>query len=420
MGRMAPSPVQLTKGAEEEAQFQLLQWRYGIVGQSAALRQALRLLLQVASTDLTVLLTGETGTGKELFARAIHGLSPRRRSAFVSINCAAIPETLLESELFGHVRGAFTGATSDRQGFLEVADRGTLFLDEIGEMPLALQAKLLRVLETGEFSPLGSSEVRRVDIRLIAATNRDLESAVREGSFRRDLYYRLNTVRIHLPPLRERPEDIPLLVEYFAAKTCERLGIEFEGIDPQALELLQQQPWPGNVRELRNLVETVITLERGAYLTPELVQRYLQQMAPVEQPLAVYEPVPAERAIVVAGRSQEARSVPAAFDIGLLYRVLLDIRSELGDLRRGLQAVGSLLQELQEVLGRLRYQDDTDDAVIRLRNEADFRLEDIERRLIIAALKRFGGNRRLAARVLGISERTLYRKLAQYGLGEAF
>ncbi len=408
--------------AEEEAQFQLLQWRYGIVGHSEALRRAMRLLLQVAPTELTVLITGETGTGKELFARALHGLSPRRRFAFVSLNCAAIPETLLESELFGHVRGAFTGATTDRQGFFEVAHRGTLFLDEIGDMPLSTQAKVLRVLETGEFSPLGSSEVRRVDVRIVAATNRDLEAAVRQGAFRQDLYYRLNTVRIHLPSLRERPEDIPLLVEYFASRVCERLGIEFEGIAPEALNMLQQQPWHGNVRELRNFVETLVTLERGAYITPEIVQQYLSQLQPasVERPLE-YEPVPTERAIVMLGRERSGGGALASFDTTLLYRVLLDMRSELSELRRALQAFLPLLYGLQESVEQLRQEgvgQRGEESVIPIRGEADFRLEDMERRLIIAALKHFGGNRRQAARALGISERTLYRKLAQYGLGD--
>lgn len=413
------SPAQPVR-TEEEAQFQLLQWRYQIVGQSQSLREAMRLLLQVAPTELPVLITGETGTGKELFARAIHGLSPRRRYPFVSLNCAAIPETLLESELFGHVRGAFTGATSDRQGFFEVAHQGTLFLDEIGDMPLSIQAKVLRVLENGEFSPLGSSEIRRVDVRLIAATNRDLERAVQEGTFRQDLYYRLNAVRIHLPPLRERPEDIPVLVEYFAARTCERLGITFEGIAPEALELLQHYPWPGNVRELRNLIETLITLERGAYITAEMVQRYLPRVSPGQS--GVPEPVPVERAIVAVGRARGEAAPPAAFDTVLLYRVLLDMRSELAEVRRALQLLLPSVEALREQLAALeehlgQRQEGADEG-IRLRDEADFRLDDIERRLIIAALKRFGGNRRQAARALGISERTLYRKLAQYGLGD--
>ncbi len=404
---------------EEEAQFQLLQWRYGIVGRSEALRKAMRLLLQVAPTELTVLITGETGTGKELFARAIHGLSPRRRFALVSLNCAALPETLLESELFGHVRGAFTGATSDRQGFFEIANHGTLFLDEVGDMPLSTQAKVLRVLETGEFSPLGSSEIRQVDVRLIAATNRDLEEAVRRGTFRQDLYYRLNTVRLHLPPLRERPEDIPLLVEYFAARTCQKLGIEFEGIADEALALLQQWPWPGNIRELRNVVETLVTLEGGAFITPEMVRRYLQPTASPEHAQG-YEPVPTERAIILSHKPAGGETL-ASFDTALLYRVLLDMRSELSELRRTLQALLPAVRELHEVVDSLRRgAEQQGDAVVQLRDEADFRLDDIERRLIIAALKRFGGNRRLAARALGISERTLYRKLAQYGLGDMF
>ncbi|MCS6965772.1 MAG: sigma 54-interacting transcriptional regulator, partial [Candidatus Kapabacteria bacterium] len=293
--------------------------------------------------------------------------------------------------------------------------------DEIGDMPLATQAKVLRVLETGEFSPLGSSEIRRVDVRLIAATNRDLEAAVHRGSFRQDLYYRLNAVRIHLPALRERPEDIPVLVEYFAARVCERLGIEFRGIALEAMDLLQQHPWTGNVRELRNLVETLITLERGAYITPEMVQRYLQQASSPQRFLG-YEPVPTERAIVAVGRGQMEPAPLAAFDVHLLYRVLLDMRSELAELRRSVHALSSVTQALREVMAALPQQvgqREDEETCIRLNNAADFRLEDVERRLITAALKYFGGSRRLAARALGMSERTLYRKLAQYGLGRA-
>jgi transcriptional regulator with PAS, ATPase and Fis domain len=404
-----PAPIE-----PSEAQFELLQWRYGIVGRSPALRRAMELLLQAAPTELTVLITGETGTGKELFARAIHGLSPRRRYPFVVLNCAAIPETLLESELFGNVRGAFTGAVTDRQGYFEIANRGTLFLDEIGELPPALQVKLLRVLETGEFSPLGSTEVRHTDVRLIAATNRDLERAVEEGTFRQDLFFRLNAVRIHLPPLRERPEDIPLLVEYIATRTCERLGIEFEGITPEALQLLQQYHWPGNVRQLRNLVETMVTLEHGRLITPELVRKYL----PEERPTEAAMPVPVQRAIVALPRPTAPL---AGFDTGLLYRVLLDIRSELSELRRAVALLAPTLELLEQKLERFEqhlHSSDSDEHTIRLRDEADFRLQELERRLILAALKRFGGNRRRAARALGISERTLYRKLSEYGLGE--
>ncbi|MFM8438114.1 MAG: sigma-54 interaction domain-containing protein, partial [Candidatus Kapaibacterium sp.] len=262
----------------------LLQNRYGIIGSSDGMMEAKEELAQVAPTDLTVLITGETGTGKEVFAHALHGLSDRKKSPFVSVNCGAIPETLLESELFGHEKGAFTGATEQRKGFFEVADRGTIFLDEIGEMPFGTQVKLLRVLESGEFTRLGSTAVQKVDVRVVGATNRDLEYEVRRGNFRQDLFFRLNTVQIHLPPLRRHPEDVPELAAYFAAKVCERQHLEFRGFDDDAMRLLQHHPWRGNVRELRNLIETVVTIGQGARVTADQVRRYLTPQRHDDEP----------------------------------------------------------------------------------------------------------------------------------------
>lgn len=382
----------------------LLQLRYGIVGQSPLIVEAIEQLLQVAPTDLTVLITGETGTGKDVFARAIHGLSPRRKAPFISVNCGAIPETLLESELFGHEKGAFTGAVEQRKGFFEVANTGTIFLDEIGEMPIGTQVKLLRVLESGEFTRLGSTQVIKVDVRIVAATNRDLAYEVRQGTFREDLYYRLKAVHLHLPPLRKRPEDIPLLVEYFGNNVAERLGITFEGIDDDALALLQQHSWRGNVRELRNLVETLVTIGHGKRITREHVERYLQRDQELEP----------SRALILH-RTAVHQAPEQPLDLALVYHTLLQMQAEMSAVRQAIAALAERLGQLQQ---RLPSQQNEDDVLSR--DPEDLRLDEMERRLIVAALKRFNGSRRSAARALGISERTLYRKLHEYNLTEMF
>ncbi|RMF36402.1 MAG: sigma-54-dependent Fis family transcriptional regulator [Chlorobiota bacterium] len=386
------------------AAIRLLQLRYGIVGQSPLIVEAIEQLLQVAPTDLTVLITGETGTGKDVFARAIHGLSPRRKAPFISVNCGAIPETLLESELFGHEKGAFTGAVEQRKGFFEVANTGTIFLDEIGEMPIGTQVKLLRVLESGEFTRLGSTQVIKVDVRIIAATNRDLAYEVRQGTFREDLYYRLKAVHLHLPPLRKRPEDIPLLVEYFGNNVAERLGITFEGIDDDALAILMQHSWRGNVRELRNLVETLVTIGHGKRITREHVERYLQRDQELEP----------SRALVLH-RTAATHAPEQPLDLALVYHTLLQMQAEMSAVRQAIAALAERLGQLQQ---RLPLQQQEDDVFSR--DPDDFRLDEMERRLIVAALKRFNGSRRSAARALGISERTLYRKLHEYNLTEMF
>jgi DNA-binding NtrC family response regulator len=389
-------------GERTSAALRLLQLRYGIVGESPLIKEAIEQLLQVAPTDLTVLITGETGTGKDVFARAIHGLSPRRKAPFISVNCGAIPETLLESELFGHEKGAFTGAIEQRKGFFEVADGGTIFLDEIGEMPIGTQVKLLRVLETGEFTRLGSTKVIKVDVRIIAATNRDLAYEVRQGTFREDLYYRLNAVHLHLPPLRKRPEDIPLLVEYYATKVAERIGATYEGIEDDALALLQQHSWRGNVRELRNLVETLVTIGHGRRITADDVRRYLQRD---ELP----EPT---RALVLHSAAQREGQ---PLDLALVYHTLLELRAEMSAVRAAIATLAERMSQLQTAIPAKRDDDD-----VFSRDPDDFRLDEMERRLIVAALKRFNGSRRSAARALGISERTLYRKLHEYNLTEMF
>src|SRR5512142_1065734 len=240
-----------------------------ILGESVAMRKIIDVIEQVAPTDITVLITGESGVGKEVIAQAIHRASTRSRKPLIAVNCGAIPEGIIESELFGHERGSFTGAAEQRKGYFELADGGTIFLDEIGELPLAAQVKFLRVLENGEFLRVGSSVPRKVDVRVIAATNKDLELEVRRNRFRPDLFYRLRSVNITVPPLRSRPEDVPVLFQHFAEEVAQKHNIRFAGIAPAAMQLLQAYHWPGNVRELRNVVESMLVLEQGKYLEPD-------------------------------------------------------------------------------------------------------------------------------------------------------
>ncbi|MFM2133623.1 MAG: hypothetical protein RL156_904 [Bacteroidota bacterium] len=362
-------------------------------------------LAQVAPTNLTVLITGETGTGKEVFAHALHGLSDRKKSPFVSVNCGAIPETLLESELFGHEKGAFTGATEQRKGFFEVANHGTIFLDEIGEMPFGTQVKLLRVLESGEFTRLGSTAVQKVDVRVVGATNRDLEYEVRRGNFRQDLFFRLNTVQIHLPPLRHHPEDLPELVEYFAAKVCERLHFHFEGIDHDAMRLLEQHSWRGNVRELRNLIETVVTIGQGTRITADYVRRYITPQR--------YEDTPETRtAIVHVPQPEPAQSLPNAdAATGLVYQSLLRLQHDVSAIK---QAFSALVERLSEITLPQQREVPSEPAF----DPAHMRLDEMEKMMIAAALKHYHGSRRQAARSLGLSERTLYRKMQQYDIAD--
>ena len=256
--------------SERDADFN----QYGLIGRSRRMQEVIRTAEIVAATKSTVLITGETGTGKEMVARAIHYHSPQREMPMIKVNCAAIPETLLESELFGHVRGAFTGATNNKKGKFALADRGTIFLDEIGTMSQALQAKLLRVVQEREFEPLGSERTQKVDVRVIAASNRDLRQMVADGRFQEDLYYRLNVIPIHIPPLRERREDIPLLVEHFIAKHSRRAGKRIDGIAPGVVDTLQRSDWPGNVRELENTLERAVVLSTGAIIGPEVVTMF--------------------------------------------------------------------------------------------------------------------------------------------------
>lgn len=383
--------------------------RFGLIGESPLMVQALSRLLQVAPTDLSVLITGETGTGKEVFANAVHELSGRKRYPFVSVNCGAIPETLLESELFGAEKGAFTGSVEQRKGFFESAHRGTIFLDEIGEMPVGTQVKLLRILESGEFSRLGSSDVHKVDVRLVAATNRDLAYEVRQGRFRQDLYFRLNSVNIHLPPLRQHIEDVPVLVEHFAQRTADKIAVEYNGIDTDALHHLGTLAWPGNVRELRNIIETMVTLEQGARITREMLDRYLPlQTEELDTPLT-----PATALVRI---HDAQRTAPPAMDadMAMLYRTLLQLSADVTEMKSVLRHLLSMSVDLHEPSPT-----DIRPAAAAPPTEMpldDLQLSTLERRAIETALRRTQGNRREAAKLLGLSERTLYRKIDDYGL----
>jgi len=380
--------------------------RFGLIGESEGMVQAMSRLLQVAPTDLSVLVTGETGTGKEVFAHAVHELSLRKKFQFVSVNCGAIPETLLESELFGAEKGAFTGSIEQRKGFFETAHRGTIFLDEIGEMPIGTQVKLLRILESGEYSRLGSSDVHKVDVRLVAATNRDLAYEVRQGNFRQDLFFRLNSVNIHLPPLRQHPEDVPLLVEHFGRRVAEKNGASFEGIDVAVEETLCSQPWPGNVRELRNLVETIVTLEQGARITQEILERYLPVASQNEH-------LGAPSTALV--RLSDAQRASNEVDTQMMYRTLLQLSVDVAEIKTVLRHLLSTSIDVQPapVLPTSAF---PTPPIATEHIQDELELSTMERKAIETALRRTQGNRRESAKMLGISERTLYRKIDEYGL----
>src|SRR3989441_843273 len=375
-----------------------LQERTGIIGESAAVQEVLVKIEQMAPVSSTVLIEGESGTGKELVARAIHDLSPRRGKAFIAVNCAAIPDTLLESELFGHEKGAFTGAAERRLGRFELADGGTIFLDEVAEMPLATQVKLLRVLEDREFYRVGGTEPIRVDVRVIAATNKALKEAVALGQFRDDLYYRLNVLYIYLPPLRERRTDIPLLVRRFIAELAAAHERKFQGITPEALQILVDADWPGNVRQLRNLVESMVVL------APE------GEIRASDIPRDVRERLRGLPVRVVAG----AREI-AGQELEFIFRSLVELKLQVEELRRRLEERPQRVAVIEVGHGAPAAAFDAEPAP---EGEVLYRpgmtMADVERAAIEAALRETKGNRRRAAEILGIGERTLYRKLKQY------
>jgi len=406
-----------------------LQVESGIVGRTESIREVLDRIILIAPVNSTVLITGESGTGKELAARAIHLLSPRRSRPFIAMNCAAVPESLLESELFGHEKGAFTGATSRRRGMFELADGGTLLLDEIGEMPLQLQTRFLRVLEARRFMRVGGDVEIQVDVRVIAATNQDLREAVRHGSFRRDLYYRLNVLHLELPPLRQRKPDIPILVRYFIGEVSEQHEREFKGLAPEAVQILLEYDWPGNVRELRNLVESMVVLAPGSVIRavdipPEIRSGTGRSLLPISTIDSTSGLLPA-----VGDDVGVAARIP---QMEFIFRNLVEMKMDLEDLRTeferyrgrypGLardESVVDLEVEPIEISGGNGHADPEDRAPesgATLLLTPDMTMNDVEREVIRIALDEMNGNRRRAAERLGIGERTLYRKLRQYDL----
>jgi DNA-binding NtrC family response regulator len=385
-----------------------LQQRTGIIGESAAIQEVLVKIEQMAPVTSTVLIEGESGTGKELVAQGIHDLSPRRGKPFIAVNCAALPETLLESELFGHEKGAFTGAAERRLGRFELADGGTIFLDEVGEMPPSVQVKLLRVLEDKSFFRVGGVSRIEVDVRVVTATNKSLKEAVALGTFRDDLFYRLNVLAIYLPPLRERRSDIPLLVRRFIAEFAKQHDRPFRGITPEALQILVDADWPGNIRQLRNLIESMVVLAPEAEITPADIPRDIRERL---RSLPMRLPGPTSQQI--AGQELE-----------FIFRSLVELKLQVEELRRRLDERPAQRVEVIEVgpgggrasggpiLGPVDEEPLPEAVVYR----SGMSMADVERAAIEATLKDTQGNRRKAAEVLGIGERTLYRKLKEYAL----
>ena len=404
------------------SELQDIKQRYKIVGNCASLNHALDVALQVAPTDLSVLIVGESGVGKEVIPRVIHDGSPRRRGKYFAINCGSIPEGTIDSELFGHVKGSFTGAIGDSPGYFGAADKGTLFLDEVGELPLATQARLLRVLETGEYIPVGATDVRKTDVRVVAATNVNMQRAISEGRFREDLYYRLNSIPIHMPPLRERGDDIPLLFRFFAMQMAEKYKMEKVVLTDGARTMLMKYKWPGNIRQLKNVTEQISILSPQRDITPEVLSEFIPQDMETTQLVSMNH------------HGDSDHSFESEREI--LYKILYELRGHVNELT---QEIAQLKKKLnttadtpavastQNYLPRVT-EDAEAEEYVELSNVADrmtdkkktesLNLETIEKQMLIKALERNNGNRKKAAEELGYSDRTLYRRLKQYGLDD--
>jgi len=377
-----------------------LQQRTGILGESPPIQEVLVKIEQMAPVTSTVLIEGESGTGKELVARAIHDLSPRRGKPFIAVNCAALPETLLESELFGHEKGAFTGAAERRLGRFELADQGTIFLDEVGEMPPSTQVKLLRVLEDRSFFRVGGTQPIKVDVRVVAATNKPIKDTVALGQFRDDLFYRLNVLSIYLPPLRERRSDIPLLVRRFIADLATEHDRPFRGVTPEALQILVDADWPGNVRQLRNLVESMVVLAPQDEIRAADIPRDIRERG---------RGLP----VLVQGA---IRDVPGQ-ELQFIFRSLVELKLQVEELRRRLDERPQRVEVIEVGHGAALApgpgETESRETVL---YRPGMTMADVERAAIEAALSHTGGNRRKAAEELGIGERTLYRKLREYAI----
>ncbi len=390
-----------------------LQSRSGIIGNSDSIREVLDLIAQVAPVDITVLISGESGTGKEMIAKAIHKFSKRSQDDMITVNCGAIPSGIIESELFGHKKGSFTGANEDRKGYFESAHKGTIFLDEIGETPLETQVKLLRVLEEGEFMRVGDSKTLYTDVRVIAATNKDLRELINKSQFRQDLYFRLKTVQVDLPPLRNRIEDISQLVERFALEFTRKNDIPYRGFIPEAIRFMKNYNWPGNVRELKNFVESILVLQKGERITLKMV----------DDKLGVPQNIHNDNLPVVINQSAEQA------ERELILRQLLLLRQDVGLIKEIMNNTKNISVPSPSDVSFIPNDDHsklTDNMEVDVdgqklvRNDAigDMSLEDLEREAIVRTLNYFYNNRRKAAKSLGMSERTLYRKIHDYGLSK--
>ena len=403
-----------------DREIRLTKQRFGIIGTNATLNTAIDVALQVAHTDLSVLVTGESGVGKESFPQIVHQNSARKHGQYIAVNCGAIPEGTIDSELFGHEKGSFTGALADRKGYFEVANGGTIFLDEVGELPTPTQARLLRILESGEFIKVGSSKVQKTDVRVVAATNVRLKEAVAEGRFREDLYYRLNAIPITIPALRERPEDIPLLFRKFASDFAEKYRMPTIRLDENALRLLVSYSWPGNVRELKNITERISIIEETREITLPMLQKYIPRTSKEKLPVLL---------------NLEHNQKSFANEREILYQVLFDMRKDVNDLKKLVHNIMDTNVEDRSTpteKGATNYpvpsrtftssssskHADVDYSSIQEVEDIEetLSLEEVEREMIKKALNRHGGKRRAAASDLRISERTLYRKIKEYGL----
>lgn len=406
--------------------------RFSIIGNDPGLNRALEKAIQVAPTDISVLVSGESGVGKEFIPKIIHSQSARKHNNYIAVNCGAIPEGTIDSELFGHEKGAFTGATTTRKGYFEVADKGTIFLDEVGELPLPTQVRLLRVLESGEFMKVGSSEIQKTDVRIVAATNVKMEEAIEKGKFREDLYYRLNTVQIDMPALRNRKNDIPLLFRKFASDFAAKYRMPPLELTPEAIHYIVNYPWPGNIRQLRNFAEEISVVEKDRTVSLEKVQSYL----------------PYQNSVPVLVNSEKSTGNSDHLEREILFKFLLEMKQDLNDLRsltldliHNKENISTGNQDVLQRVIRENSSSETDFSQLKFFpkeevqtsiiqdydfDESDYEevseqdeslsLQDKERELIKKALEKYKGKRRSAADELGISERTLYRKIKQYDL----
>lgn len=402
---------------------QKIKQRFGIIGNGVGLNRAIDIAMQVAPTDLSVLITGESGVGKEVFPQIIHQHSSRKHGPYIAVNCGAIPEGTIDSELFGHEKGSFTGATDQRKGYFEVANGGTIFLDEVADLPLSTQVRLLRVLETGEFIKVGSSKVMKTNVRVIAATNVDIIKAIQNSKFREDLYYRLNTVPIFIPPLRDRTEDINLLFRKFSLDFAEKYRMPPIQLDDDAQRMLESYDWPGNIRQLKNITEQISVIEHVRNISRLTLQKYLPEYTSVKLPAIISH--------------EEHKSFASEREI--LYKILFDMKNDMNDLKKLVvdllkkegatadiqQSNAQLIQKLYQSVDPVMPSNNSKIEIVRQENniedteevlEESLSLSDKEIEMIKKALDKHSGKRKLAASELGISERTLYRKIKEYNL----